>query len=145
MRAAPTIANRPIRQRYFGIPFSFTIGTTAGATYPVSYTISTGFNFILEMLQYSKLDTNGVPDSLTTPAIRDVQLQLRDEFTSEDFLVAPVYLSQLAGDGRHPSVLVRPYAFLGGSTITVTITDVFGGASGFNLQVALLGFKVKKL
>lgn len=135
--------HRPILQRLFGIPFSFTIGTTAGASYNQTYTISTNFNFLWEITQVVKLDSNGVPDSLTSPAIRDVTMQIRDEFTSEDMFVNPIYLSMLAGDGRNQNILPRPYEFLGGTTISITIVDTFGGA-GFTLQVALIGYKIRK-
>lgn len=144
-RKRPEIEKRPIVQRIFGIPFDFTsVGTAAGATYTDTYTISTNFNFAWELTQFAKLNVStGVPDSLTTPAIRDVQLQVRDEYTSEDMFVNPIFLSELAGDGRNQNILPRPYIFGGGTTITLTITDVFGGAA-FRLQVGLIGYKIKK-
>lgn len=146
VREQPEIPRRAIRQRIFGIPFDFlSVGTVAGASYTDTYTISTNFNFAWELTQFTKLDgTTGVPDSVITPAIRDVQLQIRDEFTSEDMFVAPIYLSELAGDGRNQNILTRPYIFLGGTTITITVTDVFGGTA-FRLQLGLLGFKIKKV
>lgn len=142
-RKAPEIKAKPIVQRLFGIPFDFSVLTTAGAVYTSNYTISTNFDFLWELTQISKRNaTTGVLDSLTAPAIRDVTLNIRDEFTSEDMFVSPIYLSMLGGDGRNQNILPRPYVFLGGTTITLNLTDVYGGTA-FALQVALIGYKIK--
>lgn len=146
-RQAPEIKSKTIIQRVFGIPFDFVILTTAGATYSSKYTISTNFDFMWELTQASKRNTTtGVPDSLTSPALRDVSFNIRDEFTSEDMFVSPIYVSSIAGDGRNQNILPRPYVFLGGTTITLTITDVYGHATdGFHLQIALIGYKIKEV
>lgn len=142
-KAPPEIKAKPIIQRFFGIPFDFSVLTTAGAVYTAKYTISTNFDFLWELTQVSKRTTAGVLDSLTSPAIRDVSLNIRDEFTSEDMFVSSIYLSMLGGDGRNQNILPRPYVFLGGTTITLNVTDVYGGAAAFHLQVALIGYKIK--
>lgn len=143
-RKAPEIKARPIIQRLFGIPFDFAVLTTAGAVYTSKYTISTNFDFLWELTQVSKRNaTTGVIDSLTAPAIRDASLNIRDEFTSEDMFVSPLYLSMLCGDGKNQNILPRPYVFLGGTTITLSVTDVYGGTA-FALQIALIGYKIKK-
>lgn len=138
------VIGRPIIQRVFGLPFDFSILTTAGASYPSAYTISTSFDFMWELTQCSKHNTSGIIDSLTTPAIRDVKINIRDEYTSEDMFVSAIYLSELCGDGRNQNILPRPYVFLGGTTITMTITDVYGGTA-FNTQVSLIGYKIKDI
>ena len=139
-RPTTKITHVPITQRIFGIPFDFTsVGTAAGTAYTLSYTISTNFNFMWELTQAVKLDvTTGVQDSFTAPAIRDVGLQIRDEFTSEDMFTNPIFISEITGNGKNQNILPRPYVFRGGSTITLTVTDTFGGAA-FRMQIALMG------
>ena len=132
-------AIKPEEQRLLGIPFDFEIGTTAGASYVSKYTISAGYNFIWEMLQASKRDTSGVPDSVLSPSIREVYLNIRDEFTGKDMFTSGVYILSIAGYGFSPFILPNPYVFKGGTTITVTIEDVYGGTSGFHLQILLFG------
>ncbi len=126
-------------ERLLGIPFDFEIGTTAGASYVEKYTISSGYDFIWEMLQVSKRNTDGVPDSVLSPSIRDVLINIRDEFTGKDMFTSGVYILSIAGYGFSPFILPRPYTFKGGTTITVTVEDKYGGASGFHLQILLFG------
>lgn len=131
-------------QRMFGIPFDFVIGLVAGTAYTNRYTISTGYNFLWELTQVSKrILATGVPDSSATPTLRDVNLNIRDELTSEDMFVSPIYLTMLAGDGRNQNILPRPYIFNGGTTITLTLTDVYGGAAGMHIQIAFIGYKIR--
>lgn len=145
-RQAPEIKSKTIIQRVFGLPFDFTILTTAGATYSSKYTISTNFDFMWELTQASKRNaTTGVSDPALSPALRDVSFNIRDEFTSEDMFVSPIYVSSVTGDGRNQNILPRPYIFLGGTTITLTITDIYGGVAGFHLQIALIGYKIKEV
>lgn len=158
-RTAPKIQKKPIVQRIFGIPFDFlSVGPSgAGASYVSQFTISTNFNFLWESTQIVKLlpaDDATAPnaaDSILNPRIRDVQLQIRDEFTSEDMFSNPIFVSMLAGDGRFQHIIPRPYVFLGGTTITVTVIDIFGAPTtspaieNFRMQIALIGYKVREL
>ncbi|HDD44341.1 MAG TPA: hypothetical protein ENG63_05730 [Candidatus Desulfofervidus auxilii] len=132
-------AIKPEEQRLLGIPFDFEIGTTAGASYVEKYTISAGYNFIWEMLQASKRNTSGVPDSVLSPSIREVYLNIRDEFTGKDMFTSGICLLSVTGYGFSPFILPRPYIFRGGTTITVTIEDTHGGSEGFYLQIVLFG------
>jgi len=129
-------------ERLLGIQFNFTIGTTAGASYVSKFTISAGYNFVWELTQAVKWNASGVPDSILNPSIRDVFVNIRDEYTSEDMFVNPVSLALVTGQGAYQYVLPRPYVFRGGTTITVTVIDAYGGAEGFNLQIVLLGYKI---
>ena len=127
-------------ERLLGIPFDFEIGTTAGASYVEKYTISTGYDFIWEMLQVSRRNSStGVPDSVLSPSIRDVLINIRDEFTGKDMFTSGVYVLSIAGYGFSPFILPQPYTFKGGTTITVTVEDTYGGSSGFHLQILLFG------
>ena len=126
-------------ERLLGIPFDFEIGTTAGANYVSKVTISSGYDFIWEELLFSSRTTAGVPDSILSPSIRDVLINIRDEFTGKDMFINSVYLRSIAGYGFSPFILPHPYKFRGGTTITVTVTDKYGGTSGFHLQILLFG------
>ncbi len=126
-------------ERLLGIPFEFEIGTTAGASYVEKYTISSGYDFIWELFMASKRNTEGVPDSVLSPSIRDVLINIRDEFTGKDMFVSGVYVLSIAGYGFSPFILPRPYIFKGGTTVTVTVEDKYGGDSGLHLQILLMG------
>ena len=132
------------KEQLFGIPFEFDIGTTAGEVYVKKHTLSAGYYFVWEIIQAVKFKSDGTPDSILSPTLRDVYIQIRDEYTTEDMFTSPISLYLVTGQGAYQYVLPRPYMFLPGTTITVTVTDKFGGSSGFKLQVALLGYRIAR-
>ncbi|MCD6081074.1 MAG: hypothetical protein J7J54_06475 [Candidatus Omnitrophica bacterium] len=132
------------KEQLFGIPFEFDIETTAGEVYIKKHTLSTGYYFVWEIVQAVKFKSDGTPDSILSPTLRDVYIQIRDEYTTEDMFTSPVSLHLVTGQGAYQYVLPKPYMFLPGTSITVTITDKFGGSSGFKLQVVLLGYRIAR-
>ena len=117
-----------IVDRLFVVPFDFTM---AGSTYTSKYPISTGFDFMWEVMN--------------AYTAREFTLQLKDEYVTEEFFSSPVRSSNITGTGQRSFILPRPYIFEGGTHITVTITDTDPLGASTPVQLALIGYKVKKI
>lgn len=114
--------------RFFGVPFDFNM---AGSTYSLKFPVSTGFDFMWEVLN--------------SFSAREFTLQIKDEFVTEDFFTSPIHSSSITGTGSLPFIMPRPYIFRGGTYITVTIDDTDAQGSTTPVQVALIGYKVRRV
>jgi len=113
-------------ERFLAIPFVFTM---AGAEYSTPLRIPVSYDFRLEML-------NSYYE-------RDYYLQIRDDFRTEELFYEPVRGSLITGDGRLPFILSKPYTFVAGTSITVTVIDtVTGSPTPAPVEVVLIGYKV---
>ncbi len=114
--------------RFMVIPFNFEL---SGDEKTDSYRIPTNFDFWLTFI-------NAYYD-------RDFYFLIRDDFRSEDLMVAPVRASLSAGDARLPFILPRPHVFNGGTTITIQVSDTLTGTPPTNtIQIALIGYKTTR-
>jgi hypothetical protein len=137
--AAKTVKYAPSAQglqkyivdRLFVIPFNFTLTGAANTVYTSRYPISKGFNFMWEVL-----------NSNINPAL-NITLQVKDEFVTEEFFTSAVVSGLITGSGQLPFILPRPYIFEGGTTITLTVTDIPGTVA--TPQIAFIGYKVRKV
>lgn len=104
----------------------------AGGTYEQKYPVSTGQNFMWEIIN----SYHGA----TAP--RDFTLQIRDELLNEDFFISPIRSSVITGDGKNPFVLPRSYMFQGGTNVAVSITDTDPLGASVPVQVVMIGYRV---
>jgi hypothetical protein len=128
------VVNQYQVDRLMAIPFNFAFTGVAGAIYVSQYPISTGYSFMWDL----------VNSSYNIGGLRDFSLQIKDEYVTEEFFTSPVNSSLITGNGQFPFILPRPYVFEAGTTITMTTTDTAGGAA-ISQQVALIGYKVKRV
>jgi hypothetical protein len=124
--AVPT--QQYVVDRFFASVFDFTM---AGATYTAQFPVSTGFDFMWEILN--------------SFSAREFTMQIRDQFVTEDFFTSAIHSSVISGNGTLPFILPRPYIFRGGTYITITITDTNSVGASTPVQIALIGYKVRRV
>ena len=118
--------------RLFIIPFNFRIIGPAGSVYTDKYPISRGFDFMWEAIN------SNIPDE-------NITLQIKDEFVTEEFFTSPVRAFLITGIGQRPGVLPRPYIFVGGTHITLTVVDVPGRTVALVTQIIFIGYRVRRI
>jgi hypothetical protein len=117
-----------IVDRFFATVFDFAM---AGGTYISTFPVSTGFDFMWEIVNAF--------------SAREFLLQIKDEFVTEDFFTSPMHSSIICGTGVQPFILPRPYIFRGGTNISVTITDTNSVGTSTPVELALIGYKVRRI
>jgi len=108
------------------IPFNFTL-TTLGETQNSVYTLSTGLDFTMVMV-----------NSYASGAL-GFTYNIKDLVTSEQLFINEIKDTVGTGNGQHPFYMPRVHKFSAGNTIEIDVTNKVNGAN--TVQVALIGFK----
>lgn len=114
-------------EKFTAIPFDFSL--SANETKTLTFNISTGFDFVLSIL-----------NSYSTDAFT---LQIRDEKNYQDLFISKSgekpRASTVTGNGQNPFLLPKAHRFGNGTSIEVTVTDLSGSAN--TVELVLIGYK----
>jgi hypothetical protein len=113
-----------------GVPQTLTLQIDAAADF-----YWTSFSFIAQVHGNATALTYG------TSILPLAQILINDGGSNRNLMQNPVFISQIAGDGRWPHKLQHPRLFKKNSTITVTMQN-FDANNAYDVLVNFEGFKM---